>query len=151
MGRPTTPLTGDLEVGPVSGKPIPLPDMVSAPYWEAASQRTLKIQYCDRCRRYIHPPEPYCPHCQNTALRFEQVSGEGRVYSYTIVRDNATRGFERMGPYVVALVELKEQPRLIVVANIVGAAIDEVHIGMPVRVTWEPIEEGIVLPQFMPA
>ena len=134
-----------------SEKPLPRPDEVSAPYWRAAAERTLKVQFCDRCRQYIHPPEGNCPRCQNAGLRFEQVSGEGSVYSYTIVRDNATRGFEGVGPYVVALVELKEQPRLTLVANIVGAAIDEVRVGMAVRVTWEEIAEGVVLPQFMPA
>jgi uncharacterized OB-fold protein len=134
-----------------SGKPLPLPDAVTAPYWQAAAERRLAVQYCDRCRQFIHPPEPYCPRCQNEGLRFEQVSGEGSVYSYTVVRDNATRGFEEMGPYVVALVELKEQPRLTLVANILGAAIDDVRVGMPVRVTWEEAGEGVVLPQFTPA
>jgi uncharacterized OB-fold protein len=151
MAKQSTARATTLPAKPVSGKPIPLPDEVSAPYWQAAAQHTLKVQYCDRCRRYVHPPEPYCPRCQHAGLRFEQVSGEGSVYSYTIVRDNATRGFEDVGPYVVALVELKEQPRLTLVANIVGVAIGEVRVGMPVQVTWEEIGEGFVLPQFTPA
>ena len=136
---------------PVSGKPIPLPDAVSAPYWQATAERRLTIQYCDTCQRYIHPPEPYCPRCQNANLRFQQVSGEGSVYSFTIVRDNSTVGFEQAGPYVVAIVELKEQPRLNVVADIVGAPVEAVRVGMPVRVTWEEIGDGVVLPQFTPA
>lgn len=44
-------------------------------------------------------------------------------------------------PYVVAIVELAEQAGLRFVSNIVGGSVDEVHIGMPVRVTFEQIED----------
>jgi uncharacterized OB-fold protein len=52
-------------------------------------------------------------------------------------------------PYVVALVELDEGPRLM--TNIVGCAPESVSVGMPVQVTWEELSDGRNLPLFAPA
>ena len=129
-------------------KPIPAPDALTEPYWDAARREVLAIQRCSDCRLYIHPPDAVCPACNSEALAFETVSGRGRVYSYTVVRDNVTRGFEDQAPYVVALIELEEQERLIVVTNLLGLAPDRVRVGLPVAVEFEAIGEGIRLPQF---
>ena len=48
-------------------------------------------------------------------------------------------------PYVVALIELKEGPRLI--SNVVGCAPEDVSIGMKVQVKFET-EDGFMLPRF---
>jgi len=50
-------------------------------------------------------------------------------------------------PYVVALIELTEGPRLI--SNIVGCAPEDVEIGMAVRVQFER-EGDFTLPRFVP-
>jgi len=51
-------------------------------------------------------------------------------------------------PYVVALVELEEGPRLI--SNVVGCAPEEVEVDMPVRVRFDDVGE-FTLPRFEPA
>jgi hypothetical protein len=43
---------------------------------------------------------------------------------------------------------LEEQPFLTITANLVEADPDEVEIGMPVEVTFEPLTDEVVLPQF---
>ncbi|MCC6383086.1 MAG: OB-fold domain-containing protein [Dehalococcoidia bacterium] len=130
-----------------AGKPVPLPDDLTAPYWEGAGRRELCIQRCCRCRTFAHPPESLCPACNSPELRFEAVSGRGRVYSFTVVRDNVTRGFEAEVPYVVALVELAEQKRLIVVTNLPEADPERVRVGSPVVVDFEA-RDGMTVPQF---
>jgi len=131
-------------------KPVPVPDALTAPFWEAANRGVLAIQHCAACERYIHPPEALCPDCQAPDLAFREVSGRARVYTHTVVRDNVTQGFAQDEPYVIGIIELAEQERLLVVANVVGIAPEEVHVGMPVRVTFERLTESIALPQFEP-
>ncbi len=132
-------------------KPIPVPDQVTAPFWEATNRGALAIQHCESCEYYIHPPEALCPRCQTPDLAFREVSGRARVYTHTIVRDNVTQGFAEDEPYVIGIIELVEQERLVLVANVVGIAPEDVQIGMPVRVTFERLNETIALPQFEPA
>ena len=131
-------------------KPVPVPDAITAPYWEAANRGVLAIQHCATCDRYIHPPAALCPDCQSPDLAFREVSGRARVYTHTIVRDNVTQGFAQGEPYVVGIIELAEQERLLVVANVVGIAPEDVRVGMPVQVTFERLTESIALPQFEP-
>ena len=131
-------------------KPVPVPDAITAPFWEAANRGVLAIQHCEACGRYIHPPEALCPDCQMPDLEFREVSGKARVYTHTIVRDNVTQGFAEDEPYVIGIIELVEQGRLVLVANVVGVAPEEVRIGMPLRVTFERLTDDIALPQFEP-
>ena len=50
-------------------------------------------------------------------------------------------------PYVVAIVELDEGPRLM--ANVLGNAVDQAGIGKRVKVTFEAVSEEVALPQFV--
>jgi uncharacterized protein len=72
------------------------------------------------------------------------------VYSFTIVRQAFDPAFLPEVPYVVALVELDEQPGLLLLANIVDTDIDAVEIGLRVEVTFED-RDGHVVPQFRPS
>ncbi len=131
-------------------KPVPVPDELTAPFWEAANRGVLAIQHCTACERYVHPPEAVCPDCEASDLTFREVSGRARVYTHTVVRDNVTQGFAEDEPYVIGIIELVEQERLVLVANVVGVAPEDVRIGMPLRVTFERLTDEIALPQFMP-
>jgi uncharacterized OB-fold protein len=133
---------------PAAGKPVPQPDQLTAAYWAAADEGRLAIQRCDACGRLVHPPEAACPRCNAALASTVEVSGKGHVYSYTVVRDNVTRGFEGEAPHVVALVELAEQERLLVIANVIGAQPEDVAVGAPVEVTFEEVAPGRRIPQF---
>lgn len=58
----------------------------TAPYWEAAREGRLVVQQCRACRQLWHPPLPRCPHCHHAGVDWRDVSGDGTVYSYTVVR-----------------------------------------------------------------
>jgi uncharacterized OB-fold protein len=74
------------------------------------------------------------------------VSGRGSVYTHSVNRHPWADGTE---PYVVAVVELDEQSELFVTTNIVGCAVDEVAIDMPVEVEFEQLEDAYI-PLFHP-
>ena len=78
------------------------------------------------------------------------VSGNGVVYSFSVMYNHGNPGFDDEVPFVVALVHLEEQPRLKALGNILECGVDDVYIDMPVEVTFEERPEGHVLPQFRP-
>ena len=105
------------------------------------------MSYCKRCARFFHPPADECAECRGVAAPRE-VSGKGSVFTYTVNRHVFHPDVPP--PYVVAIVELDEQPGLRFTTNIVNCDVDAVEIGMPVRVTFEPAGEAWV-PIFEPA
>lgn len=120
----------------------------NAHFWQGGADGELRFLRCDACRTYVHPPAPICPECLGRALSIEAVSGRARVHTFTINQHPWVPGFDP--PYVVAIVELEEQPGLRLTTNIVGCGPEQVAIDMPVRVTFEAREDGIFIPLFMP-
>jgi uncharacterized OB-fold protein len=75
-----------------------------------------------------------------------EASGDGAVYTLTIVRQAHIEPFKSMVPYVVALIDLDEGPRLM--SNVVGCAPEDVKIGARVRVLFEPVSDEAAVPLF---
>jgi uncharacterized protein len=126
----------------------PAVSVLTEGYWRAAQERQLAVQRCGTCRRFVHFPEWRCPFCQGQRLEFEPVSGRGRVHTFTIVHRTAAPGFADCVPYVLAWVELAEQPGLRAFGNVDGCPPQEVFIGMPVRVCFEEISGFGLVPNF---
>jgi len=128
--------------------PLPALEPESERFWRACREGRLEISRCRACGWYVHPPRPVCPRCHGRDLGWERTSGTGTVVSYTV---NHQRWMPTMEvPYVIALVELTEQAGLRLTTNLVGCAPDDVRIGMPVRVRFEPVSDEIALPLFEP-
>ena len=131
-----------------SKKPVPVADDLSRPFWQAAQERRLAVQRCAACGYYNHPPRPFCDACLGQELRFEPVSGRGTVYSFTVMHQRDVAGFEEDAPFVNIVVELTEQARLLMVANLPIAERERVKIGAAVTVDFEDRGDGVVVPQF---
>lgn len=130
-------------------RPIPDPDDQSRPYWESALRHRLSLLRCSGCGRFRHPPKEICPACGAGEAAWVEVSGEGTVYSFVVDHRNMVPGFS--GAYVVALVNPVEGDEDVrIVANIRNCAIEDVEIGMAVRVLFEDVAPGVSLPQFEP-
>lgn len=149
--EPSLDLEGPLDAasaGVTHRRPVPMPSDRSRPYWDAAGNHQLAVQRCGDCGHWNHPPTICCPSCRSTRLTFEATTGRGTVYELAVVRQTKLTGFEDRVPYTVAAIELVEQARLIVMANIVGSPIGKVRVGDPVRVVFEEIAKDVILPQF---
>lgn len=114
-------------------------------FWQGGEQGELLIHHCTSCSRYFHPPAPLCPHCASFEVAPKTVSGKGKVLSYTINYQAWNPALEV--PYVVAIIELVEQSGLQFVSNVVGMPVENVHIDMPVRVSFLNVED-VWLPLF---
>lgn len=125
---------------------IPRPSKISRPFWESCKSGRMQMQRCEDCGVYVYYPVYVCPECASQKLAWTPVTGRGKVYTYTVA---AKASFETEGPMVLALVELEEGAMM--VSNIVNTPPESVHIGMPVRIAYEPISDEITLPLFQAA
>jgi uncharacterized OB-fold protein/acyl dehydratase len=116
-------------------------------FWDGARAGELRIQRCAECGELRHPPGPMCPRCHAVKRDHVTASGHGTVYSYVVHHHPPVPG--REPPFVVALVELAEGVRM--VGNVIGCPPEKVHIGMPVEVTFERVDDDLTLPQWTPA
>jgi uncharacterized OB-fold protein len=136
----------------MTDKPFRLQPLVNEEnrhFWESGEQGRLCFQRCAACKSYIHPPAPVCGDCLGREWTYEPVSGDAVVHTFTINRHPWIPGFDP--PYVVAIVEMVEQKGLRLMTNIMNCPIDEVAIGMKVKVTFEELDDGAWLPLFEPA
>ena len=116
-------------------------------YLEHAARGELALPRCVRCGQYCEPGVPACPSCA-ADLAWVPVSGNATVYSYAVVHQVFRPEFAADVPYVVALVELAEGPRLI--TRLVGFGAVRPSVGAPVRVAFRQVGKQM-LPVFTPA
>jgi uncharacterized protein len=130
-------------------RPVPQPDDLTRPYWEAAGRCELRLQRCLRCGTLRHPPNEVCKRCGCADYTWAKVSGNGTVYSFIVDHRLMVPGFNE--PYVVAQVnpDEAEDDTVRIVANIKDCAPEDVYIDMPVEVCFERLN-GVTLPQFRP-
>jgi uncharacterized OB-fold protein len=130
-----------------SARPLPVVTRSTQAFWTGGANGQLLIHRCQACGYYVHPPTGFCPACEGRDVRPEPVSGRATVASFTVNHQQWEPDLEV--PYVMALVELVEQPDVRLATNIVNCAIDDVTIGMPVRVLFEQ-HEDVWVPLFEP-
>lgn len=136
---------------PTTRRPLPQPDALTQPFWDAARTGRLVAQRCGSCGYYNHPAKPLCDRCSSQELSFQPLSGRGTVYSFTVMRQRNVAGFEQDVPYVNLLVELEEQPLLFMISRLPGSEAEGIAIGQPVAVFFERVDDGFALPQFRPS
>jgi uncharacterized OB-fold protein len=120
-------------------------------FWTGGADGELRLLRCQDCGYYLHPPTPLCPQCQGKRLAPEAVSGKATLATYSINHQPWMPGPEL--PYVVAIVEVVEQPSVRLTTNVVHCPHDEIRIGMPLRVVFEHHEDpdgDVWIPLFEP-
>jgi uncharacterized protein len=133
---------------PSPPKPLPVITEENRPFWEGCQQGKLLLQYCERCRHYQFYPRLYCMQCGFEGLHWREASGQGVIYSYTIIHQNKSPEFINDTPYNVAIVQLEEGPRML--SSIVDSAPAELQVDLPVSVVFEKVTDSISLPRFRP-
>ena len=128
-------------IAPMEVPPQPAPDEDTVGFWQATAEGRLELCRCKQCRQWLQPPLERCPTC-NGETSFEPVAGTGELYSFIVVHKLAVPGYGDQLPYVVALVELDEQPGLRLPGRLVGIDIDKVEIGQRVRSEIEGLPGG---------
>lgn len=126
---------------------LPRVDESNRPFWTGGEAGELRMLRCQQCGWWIHPPSPRCPQCHSKDIAAEALSGRGTLHTFTVNHQPWIPGFDP--PYVIAIVELDEQPGLRLTTNLVDVDIDDVQIGTPVEVRFEQ-HEDVWIPLFRP-
>ena len=126
-----------------------VPDDLTRPFWEAANERRLVIQYCAACDRMQHPPGRRCHQCgSDEHLGWREVSGRATIYNYCVVHDTPVRVLQQDQPFNVAVVMLDEDPGIQMYSHLPGTPVDEVPVGAPVEVVFEATANGQLVPEW---
>jgi uncharacterized protein len=120
----------------------PQPSPETKPFWDATARGVLLVKRCAACGAAHHYPRALCPFCFSAETRWEEASGKGTIYAYSVLRRTAE-------PYAIAYVTLAEGPTML--TNIVDCDLDAIRIGQAVRVVFKPSDGGPPVPMFAPA
>lgn len=131
-----------------SERPRPQPDPITRPFWNACARRRLCFQTCTACGARWLPASVVCPRCWSDAIVWREAIGTGTVFSFTVYHRAYHPAFEPLLPYIVAVIELTEGPKL--VSNVLDIAPDRLRVGAPVRLDFLDLGD-IALPVFRPA
>jgi len=127
--------------------PVPVQTPDTAEFWAAAAEGRLLVKRCDACGEAHWYPRPICPFCHSEHTSWEQASGRGTIYSFTVIR-RAWGPWAHAVPYAVAYVQLEEGPTIM--ANVVDCDVDALNIDDPVEVVFHA-GDGYAVPRFRPA
>lgn len=129
---------------------LPRPTPETQPFWDGARAHRLMLPWCEDCGEPHFYPRSLCPHCLSDRLDWREATGRGRIHTY-IINHKAARGFERL-PYVIAVIDLAEGPRMLSNVVVEGEPTPEtVRIDMEVEVFFDDVTPDISLPRFRPA
>lgn len=133
-------------------KPLPEADAESKPFWDGCKAHELRAQRCAHCGKFRWPPRPLCHHCRSTDSAWVRLEGTGTVYSYVVVHRVVDQTFAPDVPYVIVNMLLDGtdgQVRLL--SNLTCHPVEQVTVGMPVRVFYDDVTQEVTLPKFVPA
>jgi uncharacterized OB-fold protein len=114
--------------------------MMSVPrYWREIPERTrFEGLKCKKCSHVIYPPRGRCDRCGNEDLAQYKLPERGKLLTFSVVR-SPPRGFEKLAPYLLGIVELEDGTK--VTSQITDAGLKEISIGMPVETVFRKISE----------
>ena len=129
-------------------KPLPVPTKWSQPFWDGTKQHKLLLKRCKACGHIDHPPYLYCTECLSDDHKWFEASGRATLYAFAINEYGVPFPFMPDLPYVLALVDLKEGPRMI--SNVVDCDHTKLANGMELEVVFDDVSANISLPKWRP-
>jgi len=128
---------------------LPAPEPEAQPFWDAARERRLLVKRCADCGEAHFYPRPFCPRCWSENVKWEDASGRATLYTWSTVHVNDLPPFHERVPYVAAIVELSEGPRMM--TNVVDCDAEELAVGMSLEVRYRDLDDEFSIPVFAPA
>ena len=120
----------------------PLVNFETQHFWDAAGEGKLLYKKCAACGEPHFYPRPFCPFCFSDKVDWQEASGRGTIYTYSVMRRAPV-------PYAIAYVTLAEGPTMM--TNIVDCDLDAIKIGQAVKLVFKPTEGGPPVPMFAPS
>ncbi|MFF0481228.1 Zn-ribbon domain-containing OB-fold protein [Streptomyces sp. NPDC004435] len=121
-------------------------DAFTRAYWDAAAEGRLLIRRCRACARPHHYPREFCPHCWSEDVVWEPATGRATLYTWSVVHRNDLPPFDARVPYVAAVVDLAEGPRMM--TEVVDVPEDALRVDMELEVAFRAGVDGVAVPVF---
>jgi uncharacterized OB-fold protein len=103
---------------------LPTPDLETKRFWDATKEERDDVEWVE-------------------------ASGRATLYTWSVVHRNDLPPFHERIPYVAAIAELEEGPRMM--TNVVDCDFDALEIGMALEAVFHPTSEDVTIVQFRPA
>ena len=129
-----------------SDGPLPVPTLLTLPFWDGCSRGELLFQRCQSCAGANFEPAPACRSCGSNELSWERSSGRARLYSWVVIERPQSPHFTV--PYACGIVELEEGYRML--ATVAECAAEDLADGLPLEVDFQLTDSGQRLPFFRP-
>ena len=120
-------------------------------YLKNIEEGMFKAYKCVDCGMIIAPPSGTCYGCGSSNMKWAEVSGKGKLISFTVIHI-APDEFVEEAPYYVAIIELEEGTR--VSARLLGfdpLKPEEISLGIAVKLDYEKGKSGKTYLAFKPA
>jgi hypothetical protein len=132
---------------PTASRPVPPPNRFvhTEPFWVAARQRKLYLQFCLDTQQFQHQPRPVSMFTGSRNLEWREASGNGVIYALSTLRAGRPDIAPRL-PLPIAILELDEGIRI--VGNVFAASAEDIQIGRRVSLYWDMLDDQQPYPAF---
>lgn len=128
---------------------LPTIEDETRPFWEASKQGKLLLKSCLDCHEVHYYPRPFCPACWSENVEWVEACGRATLYTHSTVYNNDLPPFGERVPYIAAVVDLEEGPRMM--TEIIDCATEDLVIGMPLEMTFRELTDEVTIAIFRPA
>jgi uncharacterized OB-fold protein len=128
---------------------LPLIEDDTREFWDATREGRLLLRHCRACGEVHYYPRNFCPSCWSDDVDWVEAAGGASLYTWSTVYQNDLPPFHEQIPYVAAIVELDEGPRMM--TKIVDCSSEQLAVGMRLRARFEPLDDDVTIVVFEPA
>jgi uncharacterized OB-fold protein len=132
-------------------QPVVSPSPEAAPFWDAAERHRLELPYCTACSAAFFYPRPLCPTCGGRDTGWVEARGTGTLYSFCVHYRSSVPGLTDAVPFVTALVDLDEGPRLMSFLVDAPADPEAIRCGIRVEAEFLDLADGHTVVAFKPS
>lgn len=122
-------------------------DPADLPFWQACEEGRFLLHRCTLCDRHYWPAS-YCVEHGDASMAWEEVSGEGELYTYTVMHKVASPLWKSKAPYVVGVIKLDQGPMFH--SNVIGCELSQLRVGMRLQPVMQRNDQGMTIPLFRP-
>jgi len=119
----------------------------SKPFWEGLKENLFLTTQCQDCQGVAFPPRSLCPECFSDRYAWTKLSGQATLYSFA-KHEIVPRAYIKEAPYVTAMVDLREGPRIL--CRIKNAAYEDLIPGILLKIGFGKLDEEVAIFYFEP-
>lgn len=114
-------------------------------FYKFLQQCKLMAGKCLKCGKIHLPPRPLCDNCYSTEFQWVEISGKGKLLTYSVIHV-APPQFQSLTPYTVGILELENG--LKIPGMIQNLTQEQLKIGMPLTVDFGTCSTSQQWPQW---